>query len=170
MRPIIPATRRRRRGEETRPGWPCTIKRVTFLNVMQDTQLYKAFPIVRRLAVEKRPHGEEKSRRPPKKEQRNVNRGTGISFSVSPSLHTQIVLTDFETNNLVYMKTDPDCLIADHVSAYLKNLIAYFNLVHPFSLFKSFRYHLINVPLLFFLFFWVSIPVRSRVIVNIDGL
>lgn len=65
-------------------------------------------------AVEKRPHGEEKSRRPPKKEQRNVNSGTSISFSVSPSLHTQIVLTDFETNNLVYMKTDPDCLIADH--------------------------------------------------------
>lgn len=81
---------------------------------MQDTQLYKAFPIVRRLAVEKRPHGEEKSRRPPKKKQRNVNSGTSISFSVSPSLHTQIVLTDFETNNLVYMKTDPDCLIADH--------------------------------------------------------
>lgn len=59
------------KDRETHSGWPCH-KTCYVVNIMQDTQLYKALAIVRRLAGEKRPLGEEKSRRWPKKEGRNV--------------------------------------------------------------------------------------------------
>lgn len=134
---------------------------------MQDTQLYKAFPIVRRLAVEKKaPRRGKIAATAEKGAEECEQRWTSISFSVSPSLHTQIVLTDFETNNLVYMKTDPDSLIADHVSAYLKNLIAHFNLAHLFIHFLFSPENRFNAPIFhyFFLFYprWVSILGRDR--------